>query len=70
MPQPQDIQPQYLNIARRLQAAARGNGGVAIVSLRYIIDDGGNVVCWPTPKVTLLEPKGNKDEILELLTED
>lgn len=64
----QDIKPDYLNIARRLQSVARNNTGVAILEVRLVIDEAGKIF-WTAPKLTLLEPRGAAEEILRLLTE-
>lgn len=67
---PMDIKPQWLNIARRLQqcAACCGNAGVAIVSTNIIIDNDGLPIGLTEPKVVKIDPKKNKDVLINLLT--
>lgn len=66
-----DIKPQWLNVARRLQQVASccGNSGVAIVSARIIIDNNGLPCGMSEPKIVKIDPKKNKDMLIDLLTE-
>ena len=61
-----DIQKGWLNVARKLQFVSKnsGNQGLAVLAVRILIDELGNPICWTTPTVNKIEPKGNKDEIL------
>jgi len=65
-----DIKPQWLNVARRLQqcSACCGNSGVAILTTHIIIDDLGLPVGMSEPKIVKLDPKKNKDVLINLLT--
>ena len=54
---PQDIRPCWFNPIRRLQSVVKGhNHGMAIVSVRFLVSETGEPVCWTEPEVTLLEP--------------
>jgi hypothetical protein len=65
-----DLKPQWLNVARRLQqcAACSGNLGVAIVSTSILIDDNGLPVGFSEPRITKIDPKGNKDLLITMLS--
>jgi hypothetical protein len=65
---PLDIKPEWLNPIRRLQSVARKSNGMAIVSMKFVVDENGLPVQWTDPKITLLEPKSDRNTILELLT--
>jgi len=66
---PIDIKPAWLNPIRRLQSVAKRNSGMAIISMKFVIDENGDPVQWTDPRVTLLEPKRDRETILRLLTE-
>ena len=63
-----DIRPKWLKIARRLQSAVAKSNGVAIVSLTIVVDKDGDPSYWPSPAVTLIEPRSESDQILEALS--
>ena len=61
-----DIRPKWLNVTRRLQAAASLNNGTAIITISVIIRD-SDPEGWTAPRITLIEPKANKDAIIATL---
>lgn len=62
----QDIQLAWLNVARRLQAAASTQGGAAVISV-HIIVSGAHPVFWTEPEVVKLEPKARAETIIEAI---
>lgn len=52
-----DVKPQWLNVARRLQAACSGYSGHAVLSMKILVDGAGVPVCWSEPDRTKVEPK-------------
>lgn len=67
---PLDVKPEWLNPIRRLQSVASKSRGMAIVSMRFVVNENGVPVQWTDPKITLLEPKSDRRTILDLLTGD
>jgi hypothetical protein len=63
-----DIKPQWLNVIRRLQAACCGNRGLAVLSIRVLVDAGGEPILWTEPQRVKLEPRSTKLETLLDLT--
>ena len=63
-----DIKPQWLNVIRRLQSACHGNQGLAVLSIRVLVDAQGEPVLWTEPQRVKLEPKSAKLETLLDLT--
>ena len=69
----QDIKAKWknwLNLARRLQAEGAKQQGLAIAKFYVVLNSNGEPVFWTEPKVTLLEPKRQVDQIhLQTLVE-
>src|SRR3990167_4613033 len=66
---PEDVKPAWLNVFRRLQSiASKRNGGIAVLTIRVVVDENGTPIFWTEPSCTLLEPKGQSHDILRLLT--
>ena len=63
-----DVKPQWLNVIRRLQAACHGNQGLAVLSIRVLVDAEGEPLLWTEPTRVKLEPKSAKLETLLDLT--
>jgi hypothetical protein len=63
-----DIKPQWLNVIRRLQSACYGNQGLAVLSIRVLVDSEGEPVLWTEPSRVKLEPKSAGLEMLLDLT--
>jgi hypothetical protein len=59
-----DIQPEWLNVIRRLQSVACRQRGYAIVSLQVMVDEHGQPVFWTEPTLTKLEPQRRAQEFL------
>lgn len=58
-----DIRHGWLNVARRLQSAARKTSGYAILDIRVLVDgtgnpveQNGNPILWSSPVIFKLEP--------------
>lgn len=66
---PQDIKPCWFNPIRRLQSVAAKNNGMAIITIKFVINEEGEPVQWSDPKLTMLEPKRDTNTLLDLLTE-
>lgn len=64
---PLDIKASWLNPIRRLQSVCSKNHGIAVVSMSFLIDADGNPRLWTEPKLTLIEPKANAEDMLSLL---
>ncbi len=65
---PLDVKPEWLNPIRRLQSVAQKSNGMAIVSMRFLVNEVGVPVQWTDPKITMLEPKSDRNTIFDLLT--
>lgn len=67
---PEDVQPQWFNLIRRLQSVAKqGNQGLAIIRISVLVDSEGHPISWVEPTRILLEPKRKAEQVIELLTE-
>lgn len=64
---PPDIKKPWLSPIRRLQGAAGGQRGLAILTISILVDENGNPVCWTDPKRTLIEPRQRAADILNTL---
>jgi hypothetical protein len=68
----QDIQQPWLNIARRFQSIASKNKGfnkgMAVITIRVLIDEDGVPQFWSEPEMTKIEPKRCKEDIINLLS--
>ena len=67
---PLDVKPEWMNPIRRLQSVAQKSNGMAIITMRFVVNEFGVPVQWSDPKITMLEPKSDRNTILELLTRD
>jgi hypothetical protein len=57
-----DIRPNWLNIARRLQSVARGqNSGIGIITVHVMVNEDGNPIGWTSPDCLKIEPKNSVD---------
>jgi hypothetical protein len=65
-----DIKPQWLNVIRRLQSACYGNQGLAVLSIRVLVDERGEPILWTEPSRIKLEPKATGLETLLDLTSE
>ena len=67
---PEDIQPAWLNVIRRLQsiASTENHNSYAILTLHVLIDGNGLPRLWSTPTCRVIEPKRTAGEILSILT--
>jgi hypothetical protein len=55
---PQDVRPQWLKVARRLQSVARDRTqGFAVLNITVLVDQNGNPICWNSPTRRNVEPK-------------
>ena len=66
---PEDIRPEWLNIARRLQSKARGRQpGLLLMRIDILVDLEGNPIIWSKPECILMEPTRMGDELRSLRT--
>ena len=66
---PQDVKTCWFNPIRRLQSVAQKSTGMAIISMKFLVNEVGEPVQWTDPAITFLEPKRDLRTILDLLTE-
>lgn len=64
---PLDIKSEWFNPIRRLQSVCSRNHGIAVVSMSFLIDADGKPRLWTEPKLTLIEPKSNAEDMLAVL---
>lgn len=64
---PLDVKACWFNPIRRLQSAAQKSTGLAIVSMKFLVNEVGEPIQWTEPELVLLEPKKSKEAILQLL---
>lgn len=55
---PTDVKPVWFNPIRRLQSIVAKSKGLAIVSVKFLVNEKGEPVNWTEPKLTLIEPMG------------
>lgn len=60
-----DVQPQWLNVVRRLQGLARTQQGIALITVTVLVDTESNLYQWTTPEIRCFEPKAYADQLLE-----
>ncbi len=66
---PEDLRPEWLNIARRLQSKARGGQpGLLLMRIDILVDMNGNPIIWSKPDLTLMEPTRMGEELRSLRT--
>jgi len=65
----EDVKSQWLNVIRRLQSACHGNQGLAVLSIRVLVDGRGYPHLWTAPVLTKLEPKSTALDTLLLLAD-
>jgi len=68
---PQDVlSPAWVSVAKRLQKAARTDGGrgLAIVSINILVDQKGVPRVWTEPVCRKIEPADYSNKILEALS--
>ena len=54
-----EIKPQWNNVVKRMQSAARQHDGTVIMQLMVIVNSDGVPVHWVLPKIVPIEPKMN-----------
>ncbi len=62
---PEDIQPEWLAVIRRLQSVAK-SGGLSVLTIHILVDADGKPISWVAPKQTLIEPKREATALIEL----
>jgi hypothetical protein len=62
---PEDINPSWLSVIRRLQSVSKSQG-LSVVSINILVDENGVPQAWTSPVRTLIEPKGAATAILQL----
>jgi len=62
---PEDINPEWFSVIRRLQSASKSNG-LSVVSIAILVDANGKPISWTAPEQMLLEPKSISGALLAL----
>ena len=62
---PEDINPEWLSVIRRLQSVAKSSG-LSVISIAILVDPDGKPVSWTAPDKILLEPKSISGALLAL----
>jgi hypothetical protein len=65
---PQDINPQWLKVIRRLQSVARTRG-FAIISISILVNEDGIPTLWTEPKQVKIEPRAATNDWIEILSD-
>lgn len=60
----EDIRPNWLNVARRCQAALPAHRGFVVLTLRVLVAPTGDPVLWLTPDVQEVEPITSSSQFL------
>lgn len=68
-PVPLDVKSVWFNPIRRLQSVAAKSNGMAVISMKFLVNEQGEPVSWTEPRLTFIEPKRDKQAILDLFTE-
>lgn len=68
---PLDVKPCWFNPIRRLQSVAAKNNGMAVVVMKFLVNDAGEPLYWTEPKITFVEPsrQRGRQSLLDLFTE-
>lgn len=61
------MKPMWLNITRRLQAAANKSNCAAFVTITVVVDEGGNPQFWMEPRVVKIEPRSMSAQIIDMV---
>lgn len=62
---PEDINPEWMSVIRRLQSVSKSNG-LSVVSIAILVDADGKPISWTAPEKILLEPKSISGALLAL----
>ncbi len=62
---PEDVNPEWLSVVRRLQSVAKSNG-LAVLNISILVDADGTPVAWTAPGKKLIEPKSMSGALLSL----
>jgi len=62
---PEDIDPSWLPVIRRLQSVAKSQG-LAVISINILVDEFGKPKAWTSPEKTKIEPKGASSALIQL----
>jgi hypothetical protein len=62
---PEDIQPQWLSVIRRLQSVSKSSG-LSVVTIKILVDENGVPQAWTEPEQTKIEPKSAASAILAM----
>lgn len=64
-----DIQPQWLNVVRRLQQMARTQQGIALLRVSVLVDIERGMFQWTSPQLVCFEPKAACGQLIEFLSD-
>lgn len=62
---PEDIQPQWLSVIRRLQSVAKSQG-LSVLTISVLVDADGNPLAWTEPLQVKIEPKSEASALIQL----
>ncbi len=62
---PEDIQPAWLSVIRRLQSVSKSEG-LSVISINILVDANGVPQSWTEPKQVKIEPKRDASALLML----
>jgi hypothetical protein len=62
---PEDIQPQWLSVIRRLQSVSKSSG-LSVVTISILVDENGVPQAWTEPEQVKIEPKSAASAILAM----
>lgn len=63
-----DVQPQWLNLVRRLQQVARTQQGIALLTVSVLVDIENGLFQWTTPELSCFEPKASCDALMHFFS--
>lgn len=64
------LHPSWISVAKRLQKAARADGGrgLSIITINILVDNKGIPQVWTEPSCKRIEPADYSNKILEALS--
>ena len=57
METPAELRRPWLRVVRRIESVARRHDGMAVVTIRVLVDSSGLPINWAEPLITRLEPR-------------
>jgi hypothetical protein len=60
---------EWFPIIRHMRMITKANTGLAVLSVRVVVDEFGRPVCWLTPTLDRIQPRATSVEALAALIE-